>query len=98
LTGLSYAELAARHPEAAGAAAYVKHAFGSKLFSRLVGAGIAASMLIAATSIAHGSAAYLQQFTALPAAVTASLIVVLFIVVECRGVRESVGIAALLLL
>ena len=96
LTGLSYAELAARHPEAAGAAAYVKHAFGSNLFSRLVGAGVAASMLIAAASIAHGSAAYLQQFIAFPAAITASLIVILFTVVACLGVRESVGIAALL--
>jgi hypothetical protein len=33
LTALAYAELGARHPEATGAAAYVKEAFGSDRFS-----------------------------------------------------------------
>jgi hypothetical protein len=37
LTGLCYADLAARFPEAAGAAAYVKHGFGSDRLAVLVG-------------------------------------------------------------
>ena len=40
LTGLCYAELAGRFPDASGAAAYVMHGFGSKRMAQLVGAGV----------------------------------------------------------
>ena len=78
LTGLSYAELAARHPEAAGAAAYVRHAFNSDALSRVVGLAIAAATVVAAASIARGSAGYLQQFVSLPDALLAGGVVVAF--------------------
>ena len=51
MTGLSYAELAVRFPEAAGAAAYVKEAFGSDRLSRLTGLAVAAVVVV---SIASG--------------------------------------------
>jgi amino acid transporter len=38
---LAYAELGARHPEAAGATAYVKEAFGSDRCAQLTGVAVA---------------------------------------------------------
>ena len=68
LIALSYAELGARYPEAAGAAAYVKEAFGSDRFSQLTGFAVAIVVLISAATIARGTAGYAQAFVALPEA------------------------------
>jgi basic amino acid/polyamine antiporter, APA family len=94
LTGLSYAELAVRHPEAAGAAAYVKEAFGSDRLSRIAGLAVAAVVIVSTASIARGSAGYMQVFLPGPDGLIAGAVVVLFTLVGCLGVRESVGIAA----
>jgi basic amino acid/polyamine antiporter, APA family len=94
LTGLSYAELAVRFPEAAGAAAYVKEAFGSDRFSQLVGLAVAAVVILSTASIARGSIGYFQVFAPWPDAFIAGGLVLLFTAVACLGVRESVGLAA----
>ncbi len=94
MTGLSYAELAVRHPEAAGAAAYVKEAFGSDRLSQITGLAVAAVVIVSTASIARGSAGYLQAFLQWQDAVIAGAVVVLFTMVGCLGVRESVSIAA----
>lgn len=94
MTGLSYAELAVRFPEAAGAAAYIKEAFASDRLSRLTGLAVAAVVVVSAASIARGSAGYLQAFFPLPDSLIAGGLVALFTAVACLGVRESVGIAA----
>ena len=96
LTGLSYAELAARHPEAAGAAAYVEAAFHSPVLSRAVGLVTIAVGIISAASIARGAAGYIQQFVPLPDAIGAAIVVALFAAIACLGVRESVASAAVL--
>ncbi|MCP5367955.1 MAG: amino acid permease [Hyphomicrobiales bacterium] len=96
LTALSYAELSARHPEAAGAAAYVRQAFGSDTLARLTAAGVAVVALVAAASIARGGVAYLAPYTGLPAPVVAGAIVVLFTAIACLGVVESVFVAAVM--
>jgi amino acid transporter len=94
MTGLSYAELAVRFPEAAGAAAYVKEAFGSDSLSRLTGLAVAAVVIASTASIARGSAGYIQAFLPLPDSIIAGGLIILFTAVGCLGVRESVGIAA----
>ena len=71
LTGLSYAELAVRFPEAAGAAAYVKEAFGSNRLSQLTGLAVAAMVVVSTASIARGSVGYVQVFLSWPAAAIA---------------------------
>lgn len=96
LTGLSYAELAARHPEAAGAAAYVEAAFHSPALSRAVGFVTVAVGIISAASIARGAAGYIQQFVPLPDAIGAAIVVALFAAIACLGVRQSVAAAATL--
>jgi len=94
LTALSYAELASRFPEAAGAAAYVKAAFGSDRLSQLTGLAVAAVVVVSTASIARGSVGYLQLFVPWPGALLAGGIVVLFTLVALLDVRESVGVAA----
>ncbi len=94
LTGLCYAELAVRFPEAAGAAAYVKEAFGSDRLSQLTGLAVAAVVIVSTASIARGSVGYTQVFLSWPDAAIAGSLVLLFTAIACLGVRESVGLAA----
>jgi amino acid transporter len=94
MTGLSYAELAARLPEAAGAAAYVKEAFQSDRLARLTGLAVAAVVIVSTASIASGSIGYLRVFAAWPGVLTAGGVVVLFTAIACLGVRDSIAFAA----
>jgi len=96
MTGLSYAELVARHPEAASAAVYVQHGFGRDWLSRLVGLAVVAVAAIAAASIVSGSVGYLGTFVPLPHDLAVVLIVLLFTAVAALGVVESVGVAVAL--
>lgn len=95
-TGYSYAELVARFPESAGQAAYVRHAFNSITLSRIVGFAVAVVGILAAASIARGAAAYLGDLAPVPVPFGAAGLVVLFTGVACLGVRQSVGIAAVM--
>lgn len=94
LTGLCYAELAARFPEAAGAAVYVKEAFGSDRLSQATGIAVAFAVVVSAATIARGAAAYVQIFLDVPPPVVAAILAVFFTAVACLNVRESVGVAA----
>jgi amino acid transporter len=94
LTGLSYAELSSRYPEAAGAAAYIGHGFGRADVARVAGFAAALTGAIAAASIARGSAAYLRHFIDLPEPLLATAVVVLFSLIACLNVTQSVTVAA----
>jgi amino acid transporter len=96
LIALAYAELGARHPEAAGAAAYVKAAFGSDRFAQLTGFAVAVVVLISAATIARGTAGYAQAFIAFPEALIAGVVVLVFTAVACLGVKDSVRVAAVM--
>lgn len=95
-TGLSYAELSARYPEAGGGAVYVKEAFGSDFLSRAVGLAIALAAMVATASIARGSASYLQAFLPMGEAAASAFVVILFTGVACLRVAESVSVAAVI--
>ena len=96
LTGLCYADLSGRFPEAAGASAYVSEGFGSPFLSRLVGFIVLVTGLIIAASLARGAAGYVETFFALPEPVIAGAFVIAFTAIACLGVRESVGIASVM--
>ncbi len=96
LVGLCYAELAVRFPEAAGAAAYVREGFGSDALSRLVGLAVAAVAVVGAASIARGAAGYIRFFVDVPTWAAAGATIVLFTLIACREVRESLSVAALM--
>lgn len=93
-TGLCYAELAGRFPEAAGAAAYVRHGFGLRWLSLATALALALAIVVAAASIARGAVQYLGLLVPLPPGVLTAAIVLLFTCVAALGVRESVGLAA----
>ncbi len=94
LTGLCYAELAGRFPDAAGAAVYAKRGFDSDRIGQIVGATVTLTVAVSAASIASGATHYLAELVPLPAAVLTSLMIVCFTAIAAFGVRESVGIAA----
>jgi APA family basic amino acid/polyamine antiporter len=96
LTGLSYAELVARHPAAEGSVAFVQAAFGSPLLARIVGLAFATAGIVGAGSIALGGATYLDDYIDLPDTVLAALAVAAFTALACLRVTESVRVAALL--
>lgn len=96
LTGLCYAELGSRHPEAAGAAAYVRHGFGSDRLAQLVGLATTLAVAIAAASIAGGTVRYLQEVLTLPPVLLLAVLIGGFTAVAASGVRGSVWLAALI--
>src|SRR5690242_18516953 len=50
MTGLCYAELASRFPEAAGSVAYVRHGFGSAALAKLTGLTVTVTVAISTAS------------------------------------------------
>lgn len=95
MTGLCYAELASRFPEASGAAAYVKEGFGSDRAAQMTGFALTLAVAVAAASIASGAVQYLSLLIGLPPAVLIALLVVSFTLLAIAGVRESIGFAAI---
>ncbi len=96
MTGLCYAELAGRFPDASGAVSYVRHGFGSDRLAMLTGVAVALAVAIAAASIARGAIDYLAVFVTAPAHLLIIALVGGFTAIAIYGVRESVGLAAAL--
>jgi APA family basic amino acid/polyamine antiporter len=94
LTGLCYAELSSRFPEAAGAAAFVKEGFNSDRAAQITGVALTLAVAVAAASIASGAVHYLSVFIDLPPAVLIALLVGAFTLLAIAGVRESALFAA----
>ncbi len=94
MTGLCYAELGSRFPEAAGCVSYVRHGFGREWLSRLTGLTMTVAVAVAAASIARGTAQYLVVLVALPEPVLTAGVILGFCGVAAAGVQTSVGLAA----
>jgi basic amino acid/polyamine antiporter, APA family len=94
LTGLAYAELGSRLPEAAGAVAYVHHAFRSATLAHVVAALVALVALVAGASIARGSSGYMRAFIDVPDWLPAAVIVVIFTGIACARVKIGAMVAA----
>ena len=94
LTGLCYAELGSRFPEASGGVSYVRHGFGSDRLANATGIAITVAVAVAAASIARGTAHYLGVLLPLPEPVLIAGVIVLFTGVALAGVQSSVCIAA----
>jgi len=95
-SALSYAELAARFPDAGGEVVYLDRAFGIRTLSLLVGLVIALAGIASAAAIARGFAGYAQVFWAAPAGVIVTLALAALGALAVWGVRESLFIAAVL--
>lgn len=94
LTGLSYAELGRRMPEAAGAAAYAREGFQSAWMGKLTGFATLLVALVAAASVARGGAGYMVQIIDIPLPLASGAVILLFTALAAWGVKESVYLAA----
>ena len=97
-TAFAYAELVARYPRSAGEAVYIQAAFAHKHLSLIIGLIIICIGVVSSATLARGMVGYLQLFIDLPAWLVISVVIVLLGGIAAWGVRESVGVAAVLTL
>ncbi len=97
-SALSFAELAARLPRSAGAAAYIREGFQRRDLARLVGLMVAVAGCISAAAMANGFSAYLSEFAAIPKAICIVAFVLAMVAIAIWGVAESVSIAGVITL
>ncbi len=91
ITGAAYAELVTKYPQAAGAALYVKKAFGSTALTFLVTVSFLSASFAATGSLATGFASYFATLWEGPPALLVSLVFILaLVVVNFIGITESV--------
>ncbi|UOY01156.1 APC family permease [Blastococcus sp. PRF04-17] len=91
ITGAAYAELVTKYPQAAGAALYVKKAFGSTALTFLVTVSFLSASFAASGSLATGFASYFATVWDGPPALLVSLVFLLaLVVVNFIGITESV--------
>jgi amino acid transporter len=89
LTGLSYAELCARYPVAAGAAAYCRRAFAFPSIAFVVGIFVLASGLSSAATVSHAFVGYLSSFVDLPPLAASLGLLVVVSALNYLGIEES---------
>jgi amino acid transporter len=93
ITGLAYAELATKYPQAAGAALYLYKAFGNRPLAFLVTVSFLSASFAAAGSLSVGFASYfLELWDVPPALLVALLFLLLLTIVNFIGITESVVI------
>ncbi len=94
-TALTYAELSARFPVAAGVAVYVHEGFGIRWLSLVVGIVIALAGMLSAATLARGFAGYAEVFLPWPPALFILLLLAALTALAIHGIAESVKVAAL---
>jgi amino acid transporter len=91
LTGMAYAELVTKYPQAAGASLYVNKAFRNKPLTFLVTVTFLSASFAAAGSLATGFSAYFAQVWELPPGLLVTLVfIALLALVNFIGITESV--------
>lgn len=97
ITGLAYAELATKYPQAAGAALYLYKAFGNRPLAFLVTVSFLSASFAAAGSLSVGFARYfLELWDVPPALLVALLFLLVLTIVNFIGITESVVINMLM--
>jgi amino acid transporter len=91
ITGLAYAELVTKYPQAAGAALYVNKAFKLPVLTFLVTISMLSASFAAAASLSNGFARYFGSIVpSSPALLVTVVFVVLLAFVNFIGITESV--------
>ncbi len=91
ITGLAYAELVTKYPQAAGAALYVNKAFKNKVVTFLVTVSFLSASFAASAALASGFAEYFSTVWELPPALLLTLVFILVLsIVNFLGITESV--------
>ena len=95
-TAISFAELCARFPRAAGAALYIKQGFASERLSTIVGLLVITAGLVSAAALVNGFVGYLHQFIGIDRVIAIMLVTVFLGSIAAWGIAESVTIASLI--
>ncbi len=95
-TALSYAELSSHFPQSAGESVYVDQAFSRTWLTLGMGIAVVVIGAVSAATISRGSVGYVQVLLDWPGWVLVVLFVGLITFIACRGVLESVGVAAVI--
>jgi len=95
-TAISFAELSARFPRAAGAALYVKQGFNSDHLSTLVGLLVILAGLVSAAALVNGFVGYLHQFLEIERVSAIIIITLILGGIAAWGIAESVIIASVI--
>lgn len=91
ITGLAYAELVTKYPQAAGAALYVNKAFGTPILTFLVTISMLSASFAATASLSNGFARYFGSIVEFSPALLVTLVfVVILSVINFIGITESV--------
>jgi APA family basic amino acid/polyamine antiporter len=91
ITGLAYAELVTRYPQAAGAALYIAKAFKNDFFTFVVTFCMLSASLCAAGALALTFGGdYFKEFLDWPTVAVASGFIVVLALINYRGISESV--------
>lgn len=95
-TAGSFVELSGRVPQAAAEAVYVERAFKRPWLTVVVGMAVLIDAMIAAAAISLGAAGYLGVLVPLAESVLVAGVVVSMATLAAWGIRESVGVAAVM--
>lgn len=91
ITGLAYAELVTKYPQAAGAALYINKAFNNRPLTFLVTVCMLSASFAAAGSLSLGFAQYFGEVWSLPAPLLVAMAFVLLLAaINFIGITESV--------
>lgn len=91
ITGLAYAELVTKYPQAAGAALYVNKAFEKPILTFLVTISMLSASFAATAALSNGFARYFGSiFEYSPALIVTLVFVVILSIINFIGITESV--------
>lgn len=93
---LSYAELAARFPVSGGISVYLYEAFKAKRFATIVGIALVAAGTISTATLLKGFGGYLYSLVPIHPTITMAVVAAMLLALTLKGIKESVGVAAVL--
>lgn len=97
ITGLAYAELATKFPQAAGASLYVNKAFQNPIVTFLITICSLSAVFAASGSLATGFARYFGSvFSLVPALLVTLVFIVVLTIINFIGITESVVVNMLM--
>ncbi|MEF8879809.1 MAG: amino acid permease [Candidatus Thermoplasmatota archaeon] len=97
LTGLSYAELSSRYPDAGAEYTYVEKAFGKKL-AWLTGWFIIAGAVIGGATVSIGFGNYFNALFQTPVMLTSFAVLVVSAIILIAGVKETASVTIIITL
>jgi len=96
LSAFSYAELSTRFPKSAGEAVYVKQAFNSDGFAKIVGFMIVGAGTASTATLMNGLTGYLQALFNFNNSLIIIVMVILLSLIVIWGIAQSVFVAAVM--